>query len=398
MRFMDMLYFSLRGVMRGRAKMTLSALAVAIGVSSVLLISSLGEAGRQAIVGQLEQIGISGLTLYADTPATSGTLTASDVSLVEKCVSEVVCAMPVNIEYGGYKLKNWQGSAVIWGVGNDLDQIMNLKVSYGRLPNSTEIEYGVRVAVIDDMLANKIYKRDNIVGKTIALSLGSCEEHFKIIGVVSSQKNGLSQLVGESIPEFVYVPYTVLSGMTGSDSIDQIAIRCMSGAQLDKTGQTITKVMNRRHRTQEGFAIENISGYRDKLNSIISLISLLISAIAAISLGVAGLGVMNSMLSSTSERRREIGVCMAIGAQRRDIAVCFLLEASIVCAIGGLFGVLSGTLLSVAVTEYLSIAPMIKIEHILISEMISTFFGLFFGVVPAIRASGLDPIFALKEE
>lgn len=393
-----MLHFSMRGVMRGKAKMTLSALAVAIGVSFVLLISSLGEAGRQSIIGQLEQIGISGLTLYADTPATTGTLTAEDASYVEKHVDVVDCAMPVNIEYGGYKLKNWQGSAVIWGIGNQLDRIMNLNVSFGRLPNGTEIEYGVRVAVIDDILAKKVYKRDNIVGKSITLSLGGREEAFKIIGVIRSQKNGLSQLVGESIPEFVYVAHTVLADMTGSDKVDQIAVRCMSGVQPEKAGQVITQVMNRHHRTKAGYAIENISGYREKLNSVVSLVSLLISAIAAISLGVAGLGVMNSMLSSTSERRREIGVCMAIGAQRRDIAVCFLLEATIVCAIGGLFGVLSGTLMSVAVSSYLSIAPMIKWEHILISEMISSIFGLFFGVVPAIRASGLDPIFALKEE
>lgn len=399
MKFSDMLRFSFRSVSRGKARTALSVLAVAIGVASIFLISSIGETGRSAVQTQMEKLGISGLTLYESALDSSAQpLTVSDAEYINRNVEGVLHAMPLTVQYGEYRLKNWKGNTVVWGVGDNLDSVISLSVVYGRLPNRTEIDYGAHVAVIDDALAKKIYKRDNIVGKKMSVTIGESSETFTVIGIISSQKSGINDLVGNSLPEFVYIPYTVAEEMSGSGELDQIAIQCASGADMDRVGKNIESLMNRRHRTQNGYTVENISGYRDRLDSVAGLISLFMSAVAGISLCVAGLGVMNSMLSSTSERRREIGICMAVGAQRRDVALCFLLEAFLICSAGGLAGILTGSFLSLLASRLFSMAPVFRLRHILLAELIAMVFGLTFGVIPAVRASGLNPIDALREE
>jgi putative ABC transport system permease protein len=156
MNFMDMLHFSLRGVVRGKARTVLSALAVAIGAASILLISSIGEAGRQAVLTQLEKLGISGLTLYSNSVDSSAQpLTIADADYLNRNIDGVLHAMPLIIKYGEYGLKNWRGSAVAWGIDEYLDSIINLDVLYGRLPSSSEIKYAARVAVIDRGCAEK---------------------------------------------------------------------------------------------------------------------------------------------------------------------------------------------------------------------------------------------------
>lgn len=397
MLFRDVFHIAASNARRSRARAWLTGLSIAIGVSSVMLISSLGDSGQKVITNELDKLGINGITVYS-TNTEINPLTAEDAEYLENTMPEVACALPLVIEYGSYRLKNIQGNTVVWGVDSEIDRVLDIELLHGRLPNRTDIQFGGNVAVIDDALAQKTYQRDNVVGKSIMVGVGGATERFEIIGVIRSQQDGINQMVGGMIPDFMYIPYTTANRMRSSSEVSQIAIKCASGFSSDTAGQKAAEVLGRSKHITDGYATENMTGHVNNLKSIAGLVALLLSAVAAISLCVGGLGIMNTMLSSTAERKKEIGICMAIGAKRSDIAICFLTESALVSAIGGSIGALIGLGLSWLISVVLGMPTAFSLQKLLIAEAVSIFCGIIFAVIPAVRASKLDPIVALRDE
>ena len=242
-----------------------------------------------------------------------------------------------------------------------------------------------------------LYKRTNIVGKEIILTVSNCAERFEIIGVVVSQKDGLNQLLGGIIPQFIYVPYQTLSLMRGSDTISQIAIKCENDEYNDPAGETAVATLTRVSGLKNSFGFENINTHTEKFKGITALVALLISAIAAISLIVAGLGIMNTMLASTNERKKEIGILMAIGARQRDIAYCFMAESAITAGLGGTLGAIIGVGVSTVITRLASMPTVISFNKLFFVITVSVLCGIVFAMIPAYRASRLNPIETLHQ-
>lgn len=396
MRIWDIAMTAARYVIRGRGRTLLTVAAVAIGVCAVVLIKTLGDSGKELIQSELEQLGINGMTVYET--GNVSTLQVSDAKSIENSIEEISAAMPVVVEYSSYKLRNSSDQAVIWGIDNELSDILDIELSYGRVPTALEVRKKARVALIEEKLAQTIYKRDNVVGKELSLYIGGTWENFEIIGVIKSKNTNISYLIDGVIPAFVYIPYTAMNELLGKERVDQIAISCSPSAQAGDVENRVYTLLQTLHRgTGATYEIQDIGGYKSQVNSILELVTLFLNAVAFISLCVAGLGIMNIMLATMRERRREIGVCMAIGARQRDITLSFLMEAVIVSGVGGVLGVVLGLSLSIAATVLLNINLVIHIGFILITELVALLFGLFFGVAPAIRASKLDPIIALRE-
>lgn len=393
----DVFMLSASNIRTNTVRTILTAMAVAIGVSSVMLIVSLSAGGQQTIENELDKLGIHGLTVFSK-DASGYPLTASDAAVLQERIPEIVNAAPIVLEYASYRLKHTDGDAVIWGVGNKIDNVLDIELIYGRLPNETDVRFSSNVAVIDSELAEKVYKRRNIVGKSIRISLGGNSEDFEIIGIISPQKDGFNQLTGGIIPDFIYLPYTTVNIMRKSSQINQIAIKCSSELSLEKTGEKAKELLERRYNTSDNYTVENLSGHIKNLKSITGMIGLLLSAIASISLCVSGLGIMNTMLSSMGERRREIGICMAIGARRKDILVCFLTESAIISAIGGVIGGLAGLGLAALILNYFNMPFAFSVKSLLIIECISILCGIAFAILPANKASKLNPITALRED
>lgn len=392
----DLFSFCFKSIFRGRTRSVLAAMAVTIGVFAIVLISSLGEGGKTLILEEVERLGISGLTVYANDSDVAG-LALEDVELVAS-MKDVEKAMPVVFEYAEYSFKGYGGSCLIWGVSEQMGEVMDLTLLHGRLFNASDVSYGTQVALVDDAFAQMVYGRTNVVGKTVSVTLPSGRETFEIAGVIRSQKSGLNSLVGGGLPEFIYLPYTTLSSLTGKSGVDQIAISCMAGSDLDQTGQRVVQRLDHRAGLSNAFQVQNISAYRENLENITDLVALLIGAIAAISLVVAGLCVMNSMLSSATERRQEIGICMAVGARKRDILRCFLLESALISGIGGAIGIGAGEACSLAAALCFGIPSVVTGGTLLLAETIAVGFGMLFGILPALHAAKLDPILALKRE
>lgn len=395
MRLRDVFFISAHNAWRGRTRAALTAISVAIGVASVMLISSLGDSGCAVIERELSKLGLNGITVYASRSGVD--LTLSDVKAIAQNVPEVEDAQPLIIEMGGYRIKNDQGSILLWGVDTDIEQVITIDLLHGRMPNRADIAQKKNVVVVDADLALSQYKRTNIVGKEIILTTSDNAEPFEIIGVIRSQKDGINQMVGGIIPQFAYVPYSTLGEFRACNALSQIAIQCAPDADTEKVGEEASQALSRMNHRPDSYRSENMTGHVGRLRSIAGLVALLISAIAAISLAVAGLGIMNTMLAATTERRREIGIMMAIGAKRRDIACCFMAESALVAGIGGAIGAILGIGLSFFITSALGMPNVFSPMKFIIAEAVAILCGVVFAVIPSRRAAKLDPIMTLRE-
>lgn len=385
-----------RYFIRGKLRSALTITAIAIGVAAVILIGSLGETGKALIQNELNMLGINGLTVYKS--AGSGVLlNADDAQAIQTRLDDVTVTMPITVEYGRYKLSKKTDQAFIWGINENVGQVLNIELLYGRLPSSAEVRKKAKVALIEDNLAISAYARDNIVGKSIALTVNGKKADFEIIGIISNKDSGLTQLTQEFIPVSIYTPYTTLCDCLDKERIDQIAIACAADSDTDRVGQEAVTYLSRKYSGNgAAFTVQNIGSYKDQVSSVIGLVTLFLNAVAGISLCVAGFGIMNAMLSTTHERKTDIGIIMAMGAKRKDIAFSYLAESGIISAVGGLVGVTIGIIICVAVCVSLGIQPVIKPFYVISSELVAIGCGLLFGVVPANKASKLDPIQALR--
>ncbi len=392
MRNRDVISISIRNIFRLKLKSALTVLSIGIGVAAVYTILSLCSMGEVYIDGEIDRLGIDGLTLY-----NKGSIDRKiDLSVGEFLENEydfIDSTMPLVATYSSFKIKGESRNALLLGVDHNLPQIMGINLLHGRSFSNNDITHSQQVAIIDKKLAQSVYKRDNIVGKKIRLTLGNFQRDFEIIGVIESQKNMLDGISGGKIPELIYVPYTSL-GTNQLDKVDQIAIKCSENTDVAVAASIINDKMN--SRIGDEYAVENINGYISQVKGLISTVSILLSSIAAISLIVAGIGVMNRMLSSVVERKNEIGIWIALGAKKKDIFKIMLCESIFLCIIGGLVGGAVG-LTFVGIIQVASIGKF-SIDFAVFAFPIgfSMLIGIIFGIIPSKQASNLSPVELLK--
>ncbi len=378
-------------------KTLLSSVAVAIGVASLVLISAVGNGAYTVAESELDKLGIDGLSLrLEDTDEKS--LDAEYAELLEEHVSGIRSAMPFKLKYGSSKILKTNNDAVIWGVGAKMIETMNLKLLHGREVTASDVASNARVAVVDEEYAFSAYRRTNIVGKTVRLYIEENWENYEVIGVIASQTEALNAIIGGNIGAFIYIPYTSMNENTDESGVDQIAIRCDDSADSTATARAAESYLSRLHLTGGKFIAENITGYLDRVKGIVQLIKLLVTAIGGISLIVAGVGVMNGMFAGIEERRREIGIYLAVGAIPRDIVQNVLLEAILICVLGGLAGCLLGLAGASLIGKVIAIPCVAEAGDIALAMAVSCICGIVFGTIPAMKAAHLNPIAALNRE
>ena len=393
MKIRDILHISFKNTFRNMKKTMLSSVAVAIGVASLVLISAVGNGAYIVAEEELAKLGIDGLSIRLE-DTEDKTLEADFAELLERNVDGIVSAMPFKLKYGSSRLLKASNDAVIWGIGTKMIETMNLKLLHGREISASDVSSHARVAVIDEAYAFATYRRTNIVGKTIRLYMEDSWENYEIVGIIASQTETLNTIVGGNIGAFIYVPYTSMNEVTDESGVDQIAIRCEETVDSAITAQAAERYLSRIYPTNGVFIAENITSYLEKVKEIVQLIKLLVTAIGSISLVVAGVGVMNGMLAGIEERRREIGIYLAVGAIPRDIVQNVLLEAIIICAFGGLTGCMLGVAGASIVGTLIGVPCVAGVEAVVLALVVSCFCGILFGTIPAVKAAHLDPIAA----
>lgn len=387
---------SLRVIGKSRLKAFLTVGGIAIGVSSVVIISSIGEMGKSAVDNQLTDMGMDSFVVTGTESNFDG-LWESDLETL-KSVPDVRNAMPLINYFTEISMIGENSPAMIWGVNEDADDVIELKTVSGRLINKSDVLSSKKVCVVDEQIAMDRYKRNTIVGKEIGISINGRVENFEVIGVVSNGVNLLQNMFGDLVPSFVYIPYTTLSEETNNRYFTQIAVKLDDGTDSDSAFNALSHAVLCQRDEKTEIRVENLLKQKSQMNKIADITSKALSIVAGISLVVSGLSVMTVMLVSVKERTREIGIKKSIGAKNSDILTEFLTESVLITLIGGVIGLLSGLVFSALAGFITGLPSFMEAEGIIFVLFFVMVIGAVFGAYPAYKASRLSPVEALRSE
>ncbi len=385
---MELIKSALRQLWRKRGRTLLTIGGIAVGVMMVSIVTVIGSVGRAFVDDELDSMGVSGLSVMA---LTSETLLSEEALQEIRDLSQVSSAMPLMLQITGISTPLGSSESVLCGIDAGAGQVISLTLCHGRMISAGDVASAASVCVLDEEAAKAAYGRENVVGKTIAVNIGGLSEELTVIGVTQTGSS-LLQNVTSMIPGMVYLPYTTQQQITGRQDFDQIAVRTVSSDVTEQTGERIERLLDRLYDGDAPFRTDNLAAQKDRLGRIVDIVTGVLTVLSGVSLIVSGFGIMTVMLSSVSERTREIGIKKAIGATQKRILAEFLAEAVLLSCAGALVGMLPAGLLlfflgaSVSPTVFLALAAF------------SVLVGVVFGVYPAYKASKLPPVEALRSE
>jgi putative ABC transport system permease protein len=390
---------AMRSLGRKKLRTFLTASGIAIGVASVIVIGAIGESGKASVFSELDSLGINGLSITEKTTASKSVQVPIDADDLSAClkVKGIRSAMPVIMQYGTVAIHNDESSALFWGVGDNAKELISIGVKYGSMFSRSDISCAAPTCLVDEAFANKYYRRPNVTGERIHVYFGKNYTTLTVKGVVTSGSGLLSAIGGAYVPYFIYLPYTTAENLRGTSGYDEIAVKTLSENNIDSIGGEIVSVLSHRH-VLSSYAANNMFRQRQRLNNLTGIVTLIISSVGAISLIVAGLGIMTVMTVTVSERTREIGIKKALGAKNSVILREFLAEALVICCFGCIIGISAGLLTAFAVTTALKFSFALSPQTIIMSCAFALASGLSFGIYPAVKASRLKPIDALRYE
>ena len=404
MNILESILVALAAIFSNKLRSLLTMLGIIIGISSVITVVTLGESSQKAIDMEFEQFG-AGRAYFSmnwrEDYSTKDLLTPDDIDALKRSFAEEIEAIvPYVHERGKAKSKNdWLDVSLTGGDENYI-KIEKVDMVSGRYLTVEDVKGKRAVSIIDKEMALEIFGRTNVVGDSLDIEIWGSQVSFIIIGVYEKPKSTLQAMGGQTLGN-IFVPYTSLEKITGSgDYYWDFELTLAKGIDTDNVTQKMIRLIERRHGNegQNKYLMQTAEGELEVINNVTGIITLVIGAIAAISLLVGGIGVMNIMFVSVTERTREIGIRKAIGAKRRDILMQFLVESVIVSGIGGIIGTIIGVGLAFIVSSLIKIPTGVSIGTIAIAWIFSAGVGIFFGIYPANRASKLDPIDALRYE
>lgn len=386
---------ALRAISGHKLRAFLTMLGIIIGIASVVSVVALGQGSSAKILDSISDLGTNTITIFRGKPGDNRawrirTLTAADAQILAQ--QSFVRATSPEIRRGAtLRYDNQERSAAVEGVGHDYFQVQNTALAQGRSFSATDVSNYASVAVVDQQTATLLFKQQSAINRIILLN----NVPMKIIGVVENNKN--RDIDSNQIS--VWAPYTtVMNRLLGQNHIESIRVRINDNIDSATAEDAIKRILIRRH-GKEDFSLFNVDSIRQAVEETTATLTLLVSSIALISLIVGGIGVMNIMLVSVTERTQEIGIRMAIGARQSDILRQFLIEAVLLCLIGGLLGIalafFIGYLFSLTGAGF----SMVYSNSAILTAFISaTSIGILFGFLPARNAARLDPVAALARE
>ena len=395
--FVEAFKMSVQAIMAHKMRSLLTMLGIIIGIASVVSVVALGNGSEKKILADISAMGTNTISIFPGRgfgDRRSGrikTLTIDDAKVIAK-QSYVASATPQTTSGGTLTYRNTDLTASLYGVGEQYFDVRGLKLESGRLFDEGDVKEDAQVVVIDQNTKNKLFGEDtDPLGKTILFR----KRPLTVIGVMQKEENSF----GNADVLMLWSPYTtVMHQITGESHTNSITVKIKDDANTQVAEKGLTELLKTRHGTED-FFMNNSDSIKQMVESTTGTMKLLISSIALISLVVGGIGVMNIMLVSVTERTKEIGVRMAIGARRNNILQQFLIEAVLICIIGGLVGVGLSTAISLVFNHFVTEFPMeISIGSVIGAVVCSTAIGVAFGFMPANKASKLNPIDALSKD
>lgn len=386
---------SLKNIFRSKTRSLLTMSGIAVGVFTVVLISTVGAAGTAEVSSTLMTMGVDTLLVQTAENSVSATLTENDVTEVSK-ISGVNDVMPLMASVTEAKMIDRRLDSYVWGVDKYADKLISLEAEHGRLINNADTAARAKVCVIDEAFALESYGRSNIVGKKLKMFLGGKFHEFEIVGVAKSGLSSLQNMLANIMPNFMYIPITTMQSLCGRTTYDKIAVKLSDPNSDSAIVRRVTDRLDELHGCKDGYECNNLLAQKGQLDDIMNIVTTALSLVAGISLVVSGISVMTTMMMSVGERTREIGIKKAIGAKSRDICAEFLSESVIMTLIGSAVGIAFGLLTSFIGCAIAGTAFLVNVKSLLISAGAAAVIGAVFGAYPAVKAAKMKPAEALR--
>lgn len=399
---------ALRAIKANKMRSILTSLGIIIGVAAVIIMLAIGNGAQITIQNEMKSMGTNLIMIRSGTSTSGGkrmghgsqpTMKASDGNAIEEKIDEIALAAPVLNDSGQivYGSANWSTS--ITGTDNRFFEIKDWDLAYGRYFSNTDIKNAGKVAILGTTVIKELFGDVDPLGKTIRIK----GIPFTVIGVTAERGQSGA---GMDQDDVVYIPLLTaqkkVTGISFPDMVNMIMLQAKTAEGTYTSQEAIRALLRQRHNLgqnkDDDFVIMNLTQMMEMMETSTKVLTVLLGSIASISLLVGGIGIMNIMLVSVTERTREIGIRIAIGAKSWDIRLQFLTEALVLSLIGGIIGVVCGLLGAGAVSLLSSFKAVVSVFYILLPFSFAGIVGLFFGFYPAYKASLLNPINALRYE
>lgn len=394
---LDTFIMAVKSIFANKLRSSLTMLGVVIGIASVIILVAIGEAAKQYVVTQMQSFGMNAAFVQVSPGKNSGDYMAflnnklriKHAKMLETVpgITEVmpIIAGKAKLKYGKKEYSVNQG----WGVGDNYPKVFSHKVDRGRFFNKGEVEGNKKICVIGQKVVDELFGSFNPIGEKMKVN----GRKFTIIGVF--EKRG--KMLVQDMDDVVAIPVTTAMSLFDTKGLVEIDILAKNGEVLPKVIKDIKKTLLT-DMTDEDFHTETQEGMMSMLNNIIGLLTSVIGGIAAISLIVGGIGIMNIMLVSVTERTKEIGIRKAVGARKIDIFIQFLVESIVISFFGGIFGIILGLSGTFVIMAIFKLGMVVVLWALTLACSVSIAIGVVSGVYPAMRAVNLDPIEALRYE
>jgi len=399
------LRIALRALGRNKLRSFLTMLGIIIGVGAVIAMVAIGEGAKATIRSQIASLGTNVLIVLPGTSVQGGvrtgsggvnTLVDSDAKAMMQELPSVAFASPALRRPEQVVAGNLNWSTLAQGVAPEFEQIRDWQVAEGRFLHEGDMESAAKVAVVGQTVVDQLFGNDDPIDSVLRIR----NIPFRVVGVLAP-KGQSSQ--GTDQDDTVMIPYTTMQKrLMRITWVQSIVVSAVSAERVQEAQEQISLLLRQRHRIgpdrEDDFTIRNLSDIAEAASASARVMAVLLGSVASISLLVGGIGIMNIMLVSVTERTREIGIRMAVGARSRDIMFQFLVEAVVMAASGGLIGILLGIGSSVLLNRVAQWPTLISPEIVAVAFFFSGAVGVFFGFYPAQKAAHLDPIDALRYE
>ncbi len=383
---------AMKSIMASKLRTFLTMLGIIIGVCAVIVLVSVVQGSTGQITSSIESLGANAISVTITGRNSSKSITYDDMKTLTEDYPDLIQYVVPTLSANGAMVKNGSDniSTNVTGTNDEYMYVKDREILTGRFINGLDTENRRKTAVVGTYIVNELYGGENPVGKTIKVN----NEIFTIVGVLKAISDGEEG----SEDDVVIVPYTAGRTLFKTDKIHSYTVWATTNEDVDEATSKLKNFLFRHFGDEDEYMVISIASMMDAINEMTNIMALLTAGIAGISLVVGGIGIMNIMLVSVTERTREIGIRKAIGAKKASIMTQFLIESIVVSSLGGIIGIVIGTIGSVVLGNLMGVNAFPKIYVMLGAFLFSAAIGTFFGWAPANKAAKLNPIDALHAD